>query len=145
MIVVLKCAASLVLLPISKETSLGSIFARVWCFVPSRTCLAGLSAISYKTNCIYVLLSRVACCVNFRVGVGSRELLVLERGGVEGLLPSFMTAVVSFKALFFHLSYADHGAFGINGDVMRCSPKGIWPWVTSSAGRRRSLPIWVRS
>jgi hypothetical protein len=39
------------ILPISKETSPASILGRVSCDVPSRTCLAGLSALLHKAYC----------------------------------------------------------------------------------------------
>jgi hypothetical protein len=72
-----QAAASLVyfILRISKEASPTSVLGRVWCGVSFRTCLAGLSVLLHKENCI-LFFSRVSAAASS----SRRESQVLDHG-----------------------------------------------------------------
>jgi len=61
--------------------------------VSSRACLAGLSAALHKEKCICFTIVLCVLC-ELCVGVGSRVLYGLERGGGEGHVSILMTSDV---------------------------------------------------
>jgi hypothetical protein len=68
--------------------------------VSSRACLAGLSAALHKEKCICFTIVLCVLC-ELCVGVGSRVLYGLERGGGEGHVSILMTSDVGNGASKF--------------------------------------------